>query len=69
MAAEEARTVFSAAHFVYIPVCVVLGLILGWILGARSAKGEISRLQRLLDAEEDAQAAQRLAARKKKPGA
>jgi hypothetical protein len=29
------------------------GLVLGWILGARSSRGEIARLQRLLEAEEE----------------
>lgn len=61
--AEEARTVFSAAHFIYIPLCVLTGLILGWVLGARSSKGEIARLQRLLEAEDERQANERLAAR------
>jgi uncharacterized membrane protein YbjE (DUF340 family) len=30
----------SSAHFVYIPGCVILGLVLGWILGARAARAE-----------------------------
>jgi len=63
--AEEVRTVFSAAHAIYIPLCVVTGLILGWVLGARSSKAEITRLQRLLDDEDERQAAERLVAREK----
>jgi uncharacterized membrane protein YbjE (DUF340 family) len=30
----------SSAHFVYIPGCIILGLVLGWILGARAARAE-----------------------------
>jgi hypothetical protein len=63
MAAEEARTVFSAAHFVYIPLCVLTGLILGWVLGARSSKAEIARLERLLDTDDERRAKERLGAR------
>jgi hypothetical protein len=28
----------TAAHFIYIPVAVLIGLVLGWILGGRAAK-------------------------------
>jgi hypothetical protein len=30
----------SSAHFVYIPGGIVLGIVLGWILGARAARAE-----------------------------
>ena len=30
----------SSAHFVYIPGCIVLGIVLGWVLGARAARAE-----------------------------
>ena len=28
----------NAAHFIYIPVCILIGLVFGWILGGRAAK-------------------------------
>jgi len=27
----------NAAHFIYIPVCILIGLVFGWILGGRAA--------------------------------
>ena len=30
----------SSAHFVYIPGCIILGIVLGWVLGARAARAE-----------------------------
>ncbi len=27
----------SAAHFIYIPVCVLVGIVIGWVLGGRAA--------------------------------
>ncbi len=30
----------SSAHFVYIPGCIVLGIVIGWVLGARAARAE-----------------------------
>ena len=63
MGVEETRSVFSAAHFVYIPLCVLAGLILGWVLGARSSKAEMARLQRLLDTDDERRAKERLGAR------
>ena len=56
---EAARTVFSAAHFIYIPLCVFAGVIIGWILGARSAQSEIQRLRGLLATAEEQAAEQR----------
>lgn len=28
----------SAAHFIYIPVMILLGIVIGWILGSRAAR-------------------------------
>ena len=28
----------TAAHFIYIPVCILVGIVIGWILGGRAAK-------------------------------
>jgi hypothetical protein len=28
----------TAAHFIYIPVAILIGLVFGWILGGRAAK-------------------------------
>jgi hypothetical protein len=28
----------TAGHFIYIPVCLLVGIVLGWILGGRAAK-------------------------------
>jgi hypothetical protein len=30
----------SSAHFVYIPGCVILGIVIGYVLGARAARAE-----------------------------
>ena len=56
---EATRTVFSAAHFIYIPLCIFAGVIIGWILGARSAQTEIQGLRGLLATAEEQAAEQR----------
>ena len=28
----------TAGHFIYIPVCILVGIVIGWILGGRAAK-------------------------------
>jgi hypothetical protein len=28
----------SAAHFIYIPVMILVGIVIGWVLGSRAAK-------------------------------
>jgi len=28
----------SAAHLIYIPVMVLIGIVIGWVLGSRAAK-------------------------------
>ncbi len=33
----------TAAHIVYIPIAMLLGLVSGYILGARAARREIER--------------------------
>jgi hypothetical protein len=64
MSPEAARTVFSAAHFVYIPLCVLAGVLIGWILGARAAQAEVLRLRRLLEDQEARSAEERLSLHK-----
>lgn len=27
----------NSAHFIYIPVCILIGIVFGWILGGRAA--------------------------------
>jgi len=58
--AEQAATTFSAAHFIYIPVCIFAGVVVGWLMGSRSARAEIVRLRGLLESEEERQAAERV---------
>jgi hypothetical protein len=48
----EASSTLSAAHFIYIPLCLLAGAVLGWLLGSRSSRDEIGRLRRLLEEEE-----------------
>jgi hypothetical protein len=31
-------TEMNAAHFIYIPVCILIGVVFGWILGGRAAR-------------------------------
>jgi hypothetical protein len=28
----------SAAHFIYIPVMILVGIVIGWVLGSRAAR-------------------------------
>jgi hypothetical protein len=28
----------TAAHFIYIPICILIGIVFGWILGGRAAR-------------------------------
>ena len=28
----------NAAHFIYIPLCILIGVVFGWILGGRAAR-------------------------------
>jgi hypothetical protein len=40
----------SAAHFIYIPFMVLIGVVVGWVLGSRAAKdafaSELKRRER-----------------------
>ena len=36
-------TEMNAAHFIYIPVCILIGIVFGWILGGRAARTPIWR--------------------------
>lgn len=40
----------TAAHFIYIPVCIMIGIVFGWILGSRAARdaymAELKRRER-----------------------
>jgi hypothetical protein len=44
----------TSAHFIYIPVCILIGLIFGWILGGRAARdaymAELRRREQRADA-------------------
>jgi hypothetical protein len=31
-------TEMNAAHLIYIPVCILIGVVFGWILGGRAAR-------------------------------
>ena len=39
----------NAAHFIYIPVCVLIGVVFGWILGGRAAMDAYSAERRRRD--------------------
>lgn len=37
----------NAAHFIYIPVMILLGVVIGWVLGSRAARDAyLSELQK-----------------------
>jgi hypothetical protein len=37
----------SAAHLIYIPVMILIGIVIGWVLGSRAAKDAyLSELRR-----------------------
>jgi len=61
----EGTSSFSSAHFLYIPLMLAAGVIIGWILGARGSATEIERLQAKLKSHERKAAAGRLAQVKK----
>jgi hypothetical protein len=50
----------SIAHAAYIPICVLLGLAIGWMLGGRSAQGEVTKLSAELERLETEAAKRRL---------
>jgi len=39
----------SAAHFIYIPVILLIGIVIGWVLGSRAAADAIAMEQRKRD--------------------
>jgi hypothetical protein len=53
----------NAAHFIYIPVCILIGLVFGWILGGRAAmdaySAELRRRDQRQKKREDASETQR----------
>lgn len=57
----------TAAHFIYIPVMLMLGIVIGYVLGSRAARDALLAEQ----ARKEARAARRarLAAAKDAPGA
>lgn len=36
----------SAGHFIYIPVVLLIGVVIGWVLGSRAAADAIAMEQR-----------------------
>lgn len=42
----------SAAHFIYIPVVLILGVVAGWILGSRAAQDAYAMELKKRDARE-----------------
>jgi hypothetical protein len=51
-----------SSHFIYIPVVFVLGIVLGFVFGAKSARDEIALAQKKA-AEREARMAERAARR------
>ncbi len=39
----------SAAHFIYIPVILLIGVVIGWVLGSRAAADAMAMEQRKRD--------------------
>jgi hypothetical protein len=62
MSALLAIGVPTSAHFIYIPVVLILGLVLGFLMGAKATRDEIALRQRQA-AEREARLAERAARR------
>jgi hypothetical protein len=62
MSALLAIGVPTSAHFIYIPVVLILGLVLGFLMGAKATRDEIALGQRKT-AEREARLAERAARR------
>ena len=39
----------NAAHFIYIPVMILVGVVIGWVLGSRAAQDAFAAEQRRLE--------------------
>lgn len=39
----------SAAHFIYIPVILLIGVVIGWVIGSRAAADAMAMEQRKRD--------------------
>jgi hypothetical protein len=42
----------NAAHFIFIPAVLIVGVVIGWILGSRAAQDAMASAQRKRDARE-----------------
>ena len=62
MSALLAIGVPTSAHFIYIPVVLILGLVIGFLMGAKATRDEIALNQRKA-AEREARMAERAARR------
>jgi hypothetical protein len=62
MSALLAIGVPTSAHFIYIPVVLILGLVVGFLMGAKATRDEIALGQRKA-AEREARLAERAARR------
>jgi uncharacterized membrane protein len=51
-----------SSHFIYIPIVFVIGIVLGFMMGAKATRGEIALAQRRA-AEREARMAERAARR------
>lgn len=58
----------SSAHFIYIPLVVLAGVVIGFILGGRATRDAMN-LERKRDAEIEAAKAARVARRKERDAA
>lgn len=47
-------------HVVYIPLCLLVGAVVGWILAASRHEAELARLREQAEADERRQAARRV---------
>ncbi|MBK6846758.1 MAG: hypothetical protein IPG96_04125 [Proteobacteria bacterium] len=47
-------------HVIYIPLCLVIGAVVGWTLAASRQEAELARLRERVEADERRQAERRL---------
>ena len=38
MGSAEPQAVMTSAHFIYIPLVLLVGIVVGWVLGSRAAR-------------------------------